>query len=462
MVYLAMQKRLCILVCVMVCFSFICDVKANTTVKGTVSINGKRAIAVTDENFICATLDWWPSDKCDYGACSWGNSSLLNLDLKNVILLNAIKGALITFGLNALNGKTIRRNDSATGPWDTRNAASLIRYTVDKGYNVYGWELGNELGGRPIGVGVAPNVYASDTNALHTLIREIYEGANNNNNNSKNKPLILAPGGIFESDWFKRYIAKTKGVLDVITHHVYSLGSGVDEGLIDRIFNASVLDEGANDYKSLRNILKKSATSTVAWISEAGGVYNSGQDGVTNAFAFSFWYLDQLGIASVYDTKAYCRQSLVGGNYGLLNTTTFVPNPDYYSALLWHHLMGKYVLSTKFRGTKSVRAYAHCAKQTQGITILLINLDGNTTVKVKLDDDRLFGGKDREEYHLSPMDGNIQSRTVLLNGKALIVDSFGAIPAMEPVRVSFSRPINVRPRSIVFVHIPGVDTPACM
>jgi len=41
-------------------------------------------------------------------------------------------------------------------------------------------------------------------------------------------------------------------------------------------------------------------------------------------------YLDQLGMSSKYNTKAYCRQSLIGGNYGLLNTTTFVPRPDYY------------------------------------------------------------------------------------------------------------------------------------
>jgi len=40
--------------------------------------------------------------------------------------------------------------------------------------------------------------------------------------------------------------------------------------------------------------------------------------------------LDQLGIASRYNTKVYCRQTLIGGNYGLLNTTTFIPNPDYY------------------------------------------------------------------------------------------------------------------------------------
>ncbi|CDP16528.1 unnamed protein product [Coffea canephora] len=58
-----------------------------------------------------------------------------------------------------------------------------------------------------------------------------------------------------------------------------------------------------------------------------------------------------------YDTKAYCRQSLIGGNYGLLDTTTFVPNPDYYSALLWHQLMGRNDLATNFTCTKKIHAY---------------------------------------------------------------------------------------------------------
>ena len=41
-------------------------------------------------------------------------------------------------------------------------------------------------------------------------------------------------------------------------------------------------------------------------------------------------YLDQLGMASKYNTKVFCRQTLIGGNYGLLDTQTFLPNPDYY------------------------------------------------------------------------------------------------------------------------------------
>lgn len=48
-------------------------------------------------------------------------------------------------------------------------------------------------------------------------------------------------------------------------------------------------------------------------------------------------YLDQLGMASKYNTKVYCRQTLIGGYYGLLDTETFIPNPDYYRQGLLRH-----------------------------------------------------------------------------------------------------------------------------
>ena len=47
-------------------------------------------------------------------------------------------------------------------------------------------------------------------------------------------------------------------------------------------------------------------------------------------FFYACRYLDQLGMASKYNTKVLCRQTLIGGNYGLLDTQTFLPNPDYY------------------------------------------------------------------------------------------------------------------------------------
>ncbi|KAK9149568.1 hypothetical protein Scep_008325 [Stephania cephalantha] len=548
-------RILCLYLC-LICFTSLVSKSVNVlvegaspSVEGSVVVDGKVGIGRTDGDFICATLDWWPPEKCDYGTCSWGHDSLLNLDIYSNVLINAVKafsplkirlggtlqdkvvydvgepkqrclpfvknaselfgftqgclpmwrwdqlnqffqktGAVVIFGLNALNGRTINPEGSAVGPWDSSNAASLIRYSVSKGYNIYAWELGNELSGSGVGTRVTADQYAADVKKLHSVVEEIYIG-------SKVKPLIIAPGGFFDGNWFKQLIQETPNSLDVVTHHIYNLGPGVDTHLIDKILDPSYLDGEAKTFNDLKDILTSSGTAVTAWVGEAGGAYNSGRNQVTNAFVFSFWYLDQLGMSSTYDTKAYCRQTLIGGNYGLLNTTTFLPNPDYYSALLWHRLMGRTVLRTNFTGTNKIRAYSHCAKHSEGITLLLINLDGNNTVQAHIVAEpaasngtwsprlrlrhhgrhrhnrtrfaRLpraalpLSPATREEYHLTAKDGDIQSQTMLLNGKVLAVNSLGEIPPFEPINVNSSEPVTVAPYSIVFVHIPSLIVPAC-
>ncbi|KAF4373109.1 hypothetical protein F8388_019291 [Cannabis sativa] len=500
-----------------------------STENGTVYINGSSAIGRIDDDFVCVTLDWWPPHKCDYGTCSWGNASLLNLDLTNPILQNAVQalsplkirlggtlqdkviyqnesektkaaqscthfdfvkngselfsfshgclsmsrwdqlnlffqktGAVIIFGLNALSGKIIDSHGLATGAWDSTNAESLIRYTVNKGYQIHGWELGNEVSGNGIGARITAEQYASDINHLQNIVKKIYNGS------KVIKPLVLAPGGFFDPIWFKKFIDKASKSLQVVTHHVYNLGPGSDEHLIDKILHPSFLNGESNTLSSLQNILKHSGTSAVAWVGEAGGAYNSGRNLVTNAFVFSFWYLDQLGMAASYDTKTYCRQTLVGGNYGLLNTNTFVPNPDYYSyysALLWHRLMGNNVLSTSFSGQAKLRTYAHCSKKSKGITLLLINLEKSTAVQVLVSTTASTSNTsshiEREEYHLMAGNGDLHSQTVLLNGKVLTIDSSGVIPSLEPVFKRVSDPITVSPYSLVFVVIPNINVLAC-
>ncbi|KAF3962250.1 hypothetical protein CMV_013219 [Castanea mollissima] len=232
--------------------------------------------------------------------------------------------AKIIFGLNALYGRSIQSNGSAVGAWNYTNAESLIRYTVGKNYTIHGWELGNELSGNGVGTRVVADQYALDIVALQRIVQNIYKEV-------EPKPIIIAPGGFFDANWFKEFLDKTSKSLDVVTHHIYNLGPGVDQHLVEKILDPSYLDGEGNTFRSLHNIVRSSATSAVAWVGEAGGAYNSGHNLVTNAFVFSFWYLDQLGMASSYDTKTYCRQTFIGGNYGLLNTTTFEPNPDYYS-----------------------------------------------------------------------------------------------------------------------------------
>ncbi|KAE7997651.1 hypothetical protein FH972_002266 [Carpinus fangiana] len=469
-------------------------------VEGTVYIDGKAAIGRIDDDFVCATIDWWPPEKSfsplklrlggslqdkviydteeDQHPCipfAKNTSELFGftqgcLPMNRWDELNNFfekSGAKIIFGLNALYGRSIRSDGSAIGAWDYTNAESLIRYTVRNNHTIHGWELGNELSGNGVGTRVAADQYALDTISLQRIVQNIYKEI-------EPKPLIIAPGGFFDANWFKEFLDKATTSLDVITHHIYNLGPGVDQHLVEKILDPSYLDGEADTFRRLHNIIRTSATSATAWVGEAGGAYNSGHNLVTNAFVFSFWYLDQLGMAAAYDTKTYCRQSFIGGNYGLLNTTTFQPNPDYYSALLWHRLMGRKVLSTSFSGTKKIRAYTHCAKHSKGITILLINLDNSTTIQAKVgfNSSWSFGHKrnifqllqvyEREEYHLTAKDGNLHSQKVVLNGNILTVNSSGEIPPLEPLYANSSNPIKVDPFSIVFVHIPDLLLPACM
>ncbi|GLU14662.1 hypothetical protein SLE2022_312210 [Rubroshorea leprosula] len=121
-----------------------------------------------------------------------------------------------------------------------------------------------------------------------------------------------------------------------------------------------------------------------AWVGEAFRAYNSGSKDVSHTFADGFSYLDQLGMTSTFNHRVFCRQTFIGGNYALLNTTIFTPNPDYYGALLWHRLMGKGVLSATHQGSPFLRVYAHCAKQKPGITLILINMARSTSFNVTL------------------------------------------------------------------------------
>lgn len=81
--FLVLVKGFCILVCFFT-FCYLSVYSQNggrngATVEGFVFIDGNSAIGRIDSDFICATLDWWPPEKCDYGTCSWDHASLLNL-----------------------------------------------------------------------------------------------------------------------------------------------------------------------------------------------------------------------------------------------------------------------------------------------------------------------------------------------------------------------------------------------
>lgn len=163
----------------------------------------------------------------------------------------------------------------------------------------------------------------------------------------------------------------------------------------------------------------------------------------------------------MYNHKVFCRQALVGGNYALLNTTSFIPNPDYYGALLWHRLMGSRVLRAIHNKSPYLRVYAHGAQQHPGVTLVVINLSNTESDKLYMEEYARLSLRKREEYHLTPMDGDIQSDVVLLNGKALRLTESEDIPELKLKLVDSSTAIHVKQDSIVFVSLKDFNAPAC-
>ncbi|CAK9142394.1 unnamed protein product [Ilex paraguariensis] len=386
-------------------------------------------------------------------------------------------GVLHTFGFNALYGRKKSEDDNSLweGDWDLQNARDLMEYTVSKGYKIDSYELGffahncstycplgNELSGSGVSARLEAEQYGKDIVALKNLVKEVYP-------DPKDQPKVLGPAGFYDEKWFNTFLQVSgPGVVDGLTHHVYNLGAGVDSNLINKVQDPFFLDQIAQTFKDISTTVKEFGPWSGAWVGESGGAYNSGGKDVSHTFVNGFWYLDQLGMTSTFNHKVYCRQAFIGGNYALLNTTTFIPNPDYYGALLWHRLMGKNVLSTNHDSSPYLRAYSHCSKNSHGIAVLLINMSNSTTFEVSVVDDlNLYpglhseDGEQREEYHLTPKDGNIQSDVLLLNGTPLKLTESLNIPALNPELVDPPTPITVAPDSIVFATLKGFKAPAC-
>ena len=82
--------------------------------------------------------------------------------------------------------------------------------------------------------------------------------------------------------------------------------------------------------------------------------------GAVDAHVGALWYADALGRVATSGVRVFARQTLIGGVYGLLGTTTdnLAPTPGYWVAVLHKRLMGTSVLSVKAHGPEGFSAYA--------------------------------------------------------------------------------------------------------
>ena len=184
-----------------------------------------------------------------------------------------------------------------------------------------------------------------------------------------------------------------------------------------------------------------------------GRLGNCSGNKVCGRFGSTLWYADAMASKAVAGYAAFCRQDLVGADYGILNFTTLAPATDYWLLLLWKRLIGARVLAVSAPpATPAVRAYAFCGARAPGtVALLLVHLGAAPAC---VDPPAIADpAQPRMEYALTPTDGTVESVGVALNGGApLALGPGGALPPLSGRAAPAGTPITLAPLSVTIVE----------
>ncbi|SDJ48383.1 Glycosyl hydrolase family 79, N-terminal domain [Frankineae bacterium MT45] len=356
--------------------------------------------------------------------------------------------------------------------WQGTDAASLLRYSTQRHDPLAIVEFGNEpnlfewppISKIPLTYGAA--AYARDVQAFDAVRREVapqtkFAGpAPSFIGSASEDPIDLLgvlrlPTGPHASDIMPRL----PGAYDVVAYHYYPAVSSTCGPLTPTlpadVLLPSFLDNIQSATTFMTGLRNRYDPSSPLWIGETGSAACNGQAGYSDRFGESFYYLNELATQARRGVAGVVRQTLVGGNYGLLDPSTLDPAPDYWAALLWKRLMGARQLAIPTAAMPATtRLFASCTPgQPRSVTILALNL-GATPATISL------AGVDHPGWQAYTVTAsNLTSKTVSLNGSPLQPAADGTPPPLSPTTGSTDS-ITLPSTSYSFIVQPGA-TPSC-
>ena len=133
---------------------------------------------------------------------------------------------------------------------------------------------------------------------------------------------------------------------------------------------------------------------------------------------------------------------MASSDYGWLKHGTFVPRPNYFAVLLWKKLMGNTVFASGEAIREGAHVFAHSRTDgKEGKAYLVINNSWTETTTVELP-------KEATVYALTG-NGSMRSRTMLLNGKELVLGENDELPEMNGVLATGK--VEVAPGGCTFI-----------
>lgn len=202
---------------------------------------------------------------------------------------------------------------------------------------------------------------------------------------------------------------------DIFTWHYYPTQSRrcrvrTEGANWDGLLDLDTMKEFQQRTAIITRWLRQYSPNSLQWLGETGPAQCGGRTQFTDRFGSSLWWLAHLGVAAQGGNQTVIRQSLVGGDYALLDYDSgYSPNPDYWASLLWIHNMG----AKGFRVAEAdgeIRAIAHCRRDRPGeLSMVIVNL-GDQSANVSLP-------QASEGYFIDVTSTDLSSRYTLIDGK---------------------------------------------
>jgi len=330
-------------------------------------------------------------------------------------------GSVLMITLNAGPGPRSNGRNS----WKRKNARQLIRYSDTRGIPVKIWELGNEVNAYPFFMGLSHRLssrsYSKDMKKLSRMLSPDADVR------TAGPALAVWPLLGETLPFMKGFLRKAGTALDILTWHYYPQQSSRSLAAVRRasrktLLNPRNLDEAARQLRKLKKLRDRYQPDAEMWLGETGHALCGGEKGLSDTFYSGFWWLDQLGLMARMGQKQVIRQTLTGGDYGLLDKDDHSPLPDYWTTLLFNRLAGTRVYALEPTSQKKLRLYLHSLRDREdGYCLIFISLEEKETISL-CTDSGLPGI--REKAVLTS--GDIYSRRIFLNNRELLPSSLSA------------------------------------
>ncbi len=259
-----------------------------------------------------------------------------------------------------------------------------------------------------------------------------------------------AGGGMaagFQMVTTEQLLGEYKSAMDVFSYHYYN---GVSERgaamgghwPYEACLSEQYLAVAANCARQYVARRDRYVPGGQMWVTESGDA-GCGGNTWASTYADVPRTLNELGEFSTVTDGIIFHNTLASSDYGFLKHGTFVPRPNYFAVLLWNRLMGKQVYATGEAIREGAHVYAHSRKDGKdGYVYLVINNSQEATT-VELPGEATV-------YALTG-NGKLRSRTMLLNGKELVLGEDDALPALEGEKVCGK--VDVAPGGCTFFVI---------